>query len=238
MNEVITLQLATATPLQVRLKTFRIFCPDAVHLSAMASGDEVCGVCKKVLPKPSIPKCAHGVYSPFADKGHCSVCRPTFPGVATVREITTASSAVRINDADRILGRVRKQDSANFDRHQFENDRKDAEFGTVCEMFGYEPTGNDSPGFVIGVLRGTQAIRLRSDAPWWVVNSKVFKTFVDSQSNPSRARSVLFLFYRCGLDDEEISGRLRGVSGDAVKKYRQRLLRDGMARFGPEQRVA
>jgi hypothetical protein len=243
MNTIITLQVATATPLQVRAKTFRIFCVDSMHLAAMERGMTECDQCRKVLPKPSIPKCRHGVYCPSHLSRCCSVCHPTFAAGKIQPEITfnktrKTYTSVRIDGADTSLSRVRKQASENFDRHQFEIDNTREEFGTVCDMFGYEPNGRNSTGFVIGVLRGSRTPRLRSGTPWWVVNATAFKTFISTQKNPSRAGSVLFLFYRCGLDDGEIASRLRGMSADAVKKYRQRLLHEGMFRFGSEQNAA
>lgn len=238
MNSIVTLQFAMEPSVRVRHRIVRMFCPDAIHLAAIARGLECCEECGKILPKPSLKKCEHGVYVPALGFEYCSVCRPTVSPGALRREIQLLDeeskqyTSVLISDADLTLRKIRKKKHGNFDRHQFEK-HYDAEIGFLSEMFEHDPDASASPGYTIGLLRGGKIIAARNDTPQWILSDRLLTEFSQQQKNTSRVREMLFLFYRCGVSDREIAARFE-ISEEAAKKWRQRLIRDAEVYFEGE----
>jgi hypothetical protein len=187
----------------------------------------------------TIPKCAHGVYCPDFDKRHCSVCGPTVPGVATVRNIRTASSWEFINSADTTLPSIPKGDSDEFDEHQFQKRNQETEFGTLAELFAYNPAGVGAMGFTVGQVRGAEGpVRARRDAPWWTIDTRALRDFIKTRKHGSRAAAVLYLYFRCGLSDGEVAKRCTKMTQAAAKKFRQRLIEDGNDYFASQKQAA
>jgi biotin operon repressor len=102
------------------------------------------------------------------------------------------------------------------------------EIAMLSQTFGYDGDGKESPGFFVGMLRGTNLVQAREKAPDWVMDSAMLREFAETQSDAKRAATVLYLFYVCGQPDSEIAYDL-GCSESAVTKYRQRLKRAGDA---------
>lgn len=231
---VITLQQAN----HATNRAVRLFCTDGVHLDEMARGAKSCPHCRKVLfCEPTIPKCEHCVYKPNGVARYCPACNPagtrktkmtaqmeryiTPEGQRIVRLPDTKRkrySSHRINSADTVLPRIPNQAKADAAE----------EIAMLSQTFGYDGDRKKSPGFFVGMLRGTNLVQAREKAPHWVMDSVMLREFAGTQSDSKRAETVLYLFHVCGQTDGEIAYQLGG-SESAVTKYRQRMEQAGDA---------
>lgn len=225
----------------------RMFCGDAVHIAAMERGEIICGHCGKPLFRPGLPKCQHGVYRPASDSRTCSLCNGCANCEPAKGEINRNYSGryrytrVRIDAADQTLlgmpGKDDQTDEPQFDHHQFERHQA-PEAEALSQLFGEDQGDAKSLAVFVGLIRnGGKLVQARVDAPQWILNSGTLQEFTSTQKNAERAEDVLFLFYRCSATDAQIATEL-GVSEDAAKKYRQRLLLEGNLRFGADLKAA
>jgi len=244
----------------------RVFCPDEIHLEQMASGAERCEHCAKPLFKSSLPKCEHSVYQPAANSLTCSLCnrigaqekvKLDFLAIMSKGPVIARTSGVgkhrytevRINSADQILARIKtmeKKEKENdaipvrLDPHSFYSFKSAA---TLSQYFEDTSDGDAkrTKGYYVAILRGEKPVETRTNektqCPAWILHTASLREFVLTQPDSARAAAVLYLFYICSVNDGEIAARFGG-SKESVKKYRQRLLRNGNAHFGVVTKAA
>lgn len=160
-----------------------------------------------------------------------------------IRRFLDGYTSVYLARVDSVLKEVPRRETDRFQDIQHDPELKPVEGKEVSRRELFELYGGEDGMPYVGLLEGDSAVAQRRDAPAWTMNNAhvaelIRAKYPKSESDPverqqaGQAAQLIYMHYRLGMSDEEIFYQtMFWRSIPALKKFRQRLVEQGNAKF-------